>query len=184
MYDIDLSEVDTADRVVDFTKHDLIGEAKFEMSDMVCEPQGLLLQLHAPSDSNDDETSHNGHKKHKHGLGFVRLRAEEVADANATVSLVVSCTNLKNMDRFSKSDPFILFSAIYEDNTTQPVLKTEVVKNRLSPTFKPIESDIRTLCNGDPYRPLLIQVFDWDSSGSHDLIGETRTSIVDLSVSQ
>ncbi|CAN8032548.1 unnamed protein product, partial [Ixodes persulcatus] len=52
------------------------------------------------------------------------------------------------------------------------VHKTEVVKNNLSPTWRPCVIKSTTLCSGDPDRPLKVQCYDWDSDGSHDLIGE------------
>ncbi len=52
--------------------------------------------------------------------------------------------------------------------------------NNLNPSFKPIITTMQRLCNGDPYRPVLIECFDWDKDGSHELIGNCRTSLDDL----
>lgn len=61
-----------------------------------------------------------------------------------------------------------------------PVYKTEVVMNNLNPVWAPVVASLQQLSNGDPYRPLLIECFDWDSDGSHDLIGSVQTSVADL----
>ena len=60
------------------------------------------------------------------------------------------------------------------------MFKTEVVMNNLNPTFKPIVTSMQRLCNGDPFRPILIEAFDWDKDGSHDLIGSCTTTLDDL----
>ncbi len=83
-------------------------------------------------------------------------------------------------DSFGKSDPFIRFSRVSEDSSTIPVYKTEVVRDNLNPTWRPITSTMQRLCNGDPYRPLLLECFDWDKDGSHELIGTAQSSVDDL----
>jgi copine 1/2/3 len=37
-----------------------------------------------------------------------------------------------------------------------------------------------TLCGSDPTTPLVITAFDWDSDGSHDVIGSVTTSLKDM----
>ena len=36
------------------------------------------------------------------------------------------------------------------------------------------------LCNGDIYRPLRLEIFDWDSDGGHDIMGTVDCSVNDL----
>ena len=67
-----------------------------------------------------------------------------------------------------------------EDATALPVMKTEVIKGNLNPTWKSIQVTMQQLCNGDPYRPLLIECFDWNASGELKLIGQTQMSLDDL----
>ncbi len=67
-----------------------------------------------------------------------------------------------------------------EDGGALPVYKTEVVKNNLSPTWRTVVTTMQRLCNGDAYRPVLIECFDWDSDGSHELIGSVQTSLDDV----
>lgn len=33
------------------------------------------------------------------------------------------------------------------------------------------------LCNGDVYRPLMIEVWDYDDDGKHDFMGQVATSV-------
>ncbi len=83
-------------------------------------------------------------------------------------------------DSLGKSDPFLRFSRVNEDGSAIPVFKTEVVKDNLNPTWKPIITTMQRLCNGDPYRPVLLECLDWDKDGSHDLIGSATSSLDDL----
>ena len=83
-------------------------------------------------------------------------------------------------DTFGKSDPFLRFSRVNETGGFVPVFKTEVVMNNLNPTFKAAVLTMQRLCNGDPYRPLQVECFDWDKDGSHELIGACSTSLDDL----
>mmetsp|Transcript_31666 Transcript_31666/g.100958 ORF Transcript_31666/g.100958 Transcript_31666/m.100958 type:complete len:636 (-) Transcript_31666:63-1970(-) len=112
--------------------------------------------------------------------GAVAVYAEEVANQHSLARLTFAARGLENTDTFGKSDPFLRVDRLREDGSRQPVFKTEVVMNNLSPAWKPIELGMSQLCNGDPYRPLVLGVFDWDSDGSHDPIGEAQTSFNDL----
>ena len=67
-----------------------------------------------------------------------------------------------------------------EDGSTLAVYKTEVVRDNLNPTWKPVTTSLQRLSNGDPFRPLVLECFDWDKDGSHELIGRAQTSVDDL----
>ncbi|EEC13238.1 copine, putative, partial [Ixodes scapularis] len=88
------------------------------------------------------------------------------------VTMQWSAKKLDKKDFRGKSDPFLVFLKSNEDGSFTTVHKTEVVKNNLSPTWRPCVIKSTTLCSGDPDRPLKVQCYDWDSDGSHDLIGE------------
>jgi len=58
--------------------------------------------------------------------------------------------------------------------------KSEVIKNNLSPTWKPFQVKVRDLCNADYNRPLKIDIYDWDSNGKHDIIGTIKTNLQEI----
>jgi len=60
------------------------------------------------------------------------------------------------------------------------VHKTEWIKDNLNPTWRPFTIDINTLCHGNLDQPFLVEVWDWDDSGSHDLIGSNKTTLREL----
>jgi len=58
-----------------------------------------------------------------------------------------------------------------EDNKYTVVWKSEKIDNSLSPNWAPAKISMAALCNGDRYRPLRMEIFDWDSNGKHQTMG-------------
>jgi len=110
----------------------------------------------------------------------ITIRAEEVANVNANVRLRIRAENLDSMDFLGKSDPFLRFYRMNEDDSWVPCFKSEVIKNESNPTWNEIQVSIQQLANGDVYRPLLVECLDYDRSGTHQLIGSYQTSVQKL----
>lgn len=115
------------------------------------------------------------------------------------------CKNLKRMDGlFGKSDPFVVIRAAsaggfpspnffdssmprsspfrppHRDASAWSVMsKTEVIFNNLNPTWQPLELDIFEHCGGMD-SPLRVEVYDFDDTTSHDLIGSFETTLRQL----
>jgi len=87
---------------------------------------------------------------------------------------------LDKKDFFGKSDPYLEISRSTESGQYTVIHRTEVVKNNLNPQWRRFTIPVRTLCNGDYQRDLLCTVFDWDSDGSHELIGNFHTNLQNL----
>ncbi|KAF8008861.1 hypothetical protein BT93_K2494 [Corymbia citriodora subsp. variegata] len=75
-------------------------------------------------------------------------------------------------------DPFLVISKIVDSGIPIPVCKTEVIRNDLKPTWKPVFLNIQQVGSKDS--PLVIECFNFNSSGKHDLIGKLRKSLLDL----
>ncbi|KAK7881095.1 hypothetical protein WMY93_032305 [Mugilogobius chulae] len=121
------------------------------------------------------------------GKGSITICAEEVKD-NRAVSLELE-------DTFGKSDPFL---EILTRRRREWILayRTEVVKNNLNPVWKKFTVPLHTLCSGDlnkrsrsepaligPFKPsvsLMVDCSDYDSDGTHDLIGSFSCSVAEL----
>ena len=112
-------------------------------------------------------------KKH----GTITVSGEEVAESKFSVQFQLEGSHLDRMDFFSKSDPFLQFNRIRPDGTWQAIHKTEVIMNNHYPRWKTFSLSASVLCNGDVNRPLMIECFDWDSDGGHDLIGTCQTTL-------
>jgi len=120
-------------------------------------------------------------------------------------------SHLDRKDLLSKSDPFFMISAstnltkhfsligqTYSNMSTfrknrygtkagnrrgwTVIYKSEYVKNNQSPTWKPFIIDINKLTYGNLDNPILIEVYDYDSTTNHDLIGKCVTSVKQLQV--
>eukprot|EP00039_Didymoeca_costata_P030889 m.31966 g.31966 ORF g.31966 m.31966 type:complete len:532 (+) comp8364_c0_seq2:55-1650(+) len=148
-------------------QHDFIGECEATLGEVVGAGGGHfskpLLQ-----------------KEGKKKGGIINVEANEVKESNSSITLHFAGKHLDKKDFFGKSDPYLEIS--YENSVGgwSVVHKTEVIKKTLDPTWKPFTVPIMHLCNGDPGRKLKFAVFDWDSDGSHDLIGIDFTTINEL----
>eukprot|EP00112_Aurelia_sp_Birch-Aquarium-sp1_P009496 Seg2080.8 transcript_id=Seg2080.8/GoldUCD/mRNA.D3Y31 product=Copine-8 protein_id=Seg2080.8/GoldUCD/D3Y31 len=112
--------------------------------------------------------------------GSIIITAEEVSACKDVVTLQFCGRKLDKKDFFGKSDPFLTISRCNEDNSFSVVHRTEVKKTTLKPNWLPFKLPARTLCNGDYDRTLKFECFDWNSNGSHSLIGEFQTCLRDL----
>lgn len=71
-----------------------------------------------------------------------------------------------------------------DDGVWTNVHKTDVIKNTLNPDWQPFSIRVASLISGNPERELRIQVWDWDSNGSSDFIGEFVTSHTQMQTSK
>ncbi|KAL0488601.1 hypothetical protein AKO1_015697 [Acrasis kona] len=118
------------------------------------------------------------HPKHPNEKrGFITAISEQVTNVNAIVHFDARATHLDRKDIFGSSDPFLVISKSTESGIWQPVHKTEVHKNTLNVSFAPFQITLQHLCNGDNFRTLRIECFDWNKSGSAELIGAIETSL-------
>uniref|UniRef100_A0A8C8M410 Copine VII n=1 Tax=Oncorhynchus tshawytscha TaxID=74940 RepID=A0A8C8M410_ONCTS len=103
---------------------------------------------------------------------FSLVHAEEISGNNGYVELFFCAKKLDDKDLFSKSDPFLEIYRINDDGTEQLVHRTEVIKNNLNPVWEPFKVSLISLCSCDEDRKLKCLVWDSDSRGKHDFIGE------------
>uniref|UniRef100_A0A8C5HND8 Copine VII n=1 Tax=Gouania willdenowi TaxID=441366 RepID=A0A8C5HND8_GOUWI len=106
------------------------------------------------------------------GKSTITVHAEEISGNNGYVELSFRAKKLDDKDLFSKSDPFLEIYRINDDETEQLVHRTEVIKNNLNPVWEPFKVSLISLCSCDEDRKLKCLVWDYDSRGKHDFIGE------------
>eukprot|EP01061_Rhynchopus_euleeides_P045839 TRINITY_DN8433_c0_g1_i1.p1 TRINITY_DN8433_c0_g1~~TRINITY_DN8433_c0_g1_i1.p1 ORF type:complete len:535 (+),score=188.72 TRINITY_DN8433_c0_g1_i1:200-1804(+) len=86
----------------------------------------------------------------------------------------------KNMFGASGSDPFLVISRVV-NGSFLPVAKTEYWDNVTAvDQWKPLVIKLERLCRMDFNAPLLFEVFDWEKSGRHQIIGCTRTTLAEI----
>lgn len=113
--------------------------------------------------------------------GNIIVRAEEVSSCNDMVIMQIEGRKLDKKDFFGKSDPFLVFSRRNDDGSTTVVHRTEVIKKNLNPKWRSFNIRAKVLCNGDYDRSIVIECYDYDRDGSHDLIGASQTTLKELS---
>ncbi|KAF6984442.1 hypothetical protein CFC21_002454 [Triticum aestivum] len=165
IYDVDTKYHNTPLKTLNLAQQDFLGEAFCNLSEIVTKfNHSLTLNLRNGS----------GHALQ----GTVTVHAEETASSRMAVDMQFHCLNLDNKDTFSKSDPFLRVSRLSESAVAIPICKTEVIKNNLNPVWRPITLTSQQYSSKDD--PLLVECFDFDASGNHELIGSLQTTIAQL----
>jgi len=119
-------------------------------------------------------------KRMKGDKGTVFCKVQK-AEESGTLRLKLSGKKLKNTEGFfGKSDPF--FEIMKKDQGLRGsewnvVHRSTYIKNDLSPSWPIEDIDVGVLCGDDLDEILIFRVFDHESSGKHDLMGQFETSI-------
>ncbi|OIT40693.1 protein bonzai 3 [Nicotiana attenuata] len=167
VYDIDTKYHNLPVKDLKLKDQDFLGEGSCVLSEIVTKRnRSITLNLH----------NRDGHGLKN--LGKLTVLAEETVTSRTAVEMTLRCTNLENKDLFSKSDPFLRISRIVETGGSVPICKTEVVNDNLYPIWKPVCLTMQQFVNKD--NPLVIECFDFNSSGNHVLIGKLQKTVADL----
>ncbi|KAH1071582.1 hypothetical protein AAZX31_03G221700 [Glycine max] len=168
VYDVDTKYHSVPTTTLKLGDQDFLGMASCTLSEIVTKPS-RSLSLRLKNKSRHDVLRN---------LGEITVHAEETVASRSAVEMVLRCTHLDNKDFFSKSDPFLRISRMVETGGYVPICKTEVIDDNLNPKWKPLCLSVQKFGNKD--NPLLIECFDFNSSGNHVLIGKMQKSVADL----
>lgn len=143
----------------DESKHKLIGQGTFFLSNLMCaQSNSLTIPL----------TSTKGN---------IIVRGEAKHNTRDMLCVTFSALKLSNKEGwFSKSDPFLNIARINEDGTWTYIWKSTTIENSLNPMWNATKIPMSTLCNGDIDRPLKIDILDWEKNGKHNFMGTVQTS--------
>ncbi|KAK4273514.1 hypothetical protein QN277_021897 [Acacia crassicarpa] len=168
VYDIDTNYHNVPTKTLNLKDQDFLGMASCVLSEIVTkQSRSLTLRL-------QNKSGRDGRRN----LGTLTIHAEETFNSRTSVEISFRCSRLDNKDVFSKSDPFLRISKLVEGGGSIPICKTEVINNDLNPIWKPICLGFQQFGSKD--NPLLIECFDFNSSGDHVLIGKMQKSVADL----
>ncbi|KAK2365108.1 Protein BONZAI 3 [Trifolium repens] len=168
VYDIDTTYHGVPPKSLKLNDQEFLGEASCTLSEIVTKPsRSLTLKL-------QNTRGNSGQRNH----GAITIHAEETVAARTGVEIIFRCSHLDNKDKFSKSDPFLRISRMVESGGSVPICKTEVIDNNLNPKWKPVCLNFQQFGSKD--NPLVVECFDFNSSGNHVLIGKLQKSVADL----
>ncbi|XP_054924436.1 copine-8-like isoform X2 [Dermacentor andersoni] len=159
VYDVD-------SRSVNLQSHDFLGQVNCTLGEVIAY-QGTQVKLQMSGLPGN--------------CGAILLTVEEVLDCKRVIDMQWQGKKLDKKDWFGKSDPFLEFYRVSEDNSYTAVFRTEVVKRQLNPTWRPFTIQMQQLSGGDQDRTIRVACYDWDLGGGHDLIGEFHTNVRTLS---
>ncbi|KAK6125679.1 hypothetical protein DH2020_040571 [Rehmannia glutinosa] len=167
VYDIDSKYHNLPVKMLKLEDQDFLGEASCVVSEIVTKRNwSLTMNLH------------NRDGRGLKNLGTLSVHAEETVASRNAVEITFRCSALENKDLFSKSDPFLRISRTVENGGSVPICKTEVVNNNLNPAWKPVRLTMQQFLSKE--NPLVIECFDFNSSGNHQLMGKLQKSIAEL----
>ncbi|RHN78821.1 putative C2 domain, von Willebrand factor, type A, copine, protein BONZAI [Medicago truncatula] len=160
VYDIDTSYHGVPTKTLKLNDQEFLGEASCTLSEIVTkQSRSLTIRL-----------QNKGGNISQINQGAITIHAEETVAAKNAVDIIFRCSHLDNKDIFSKSDPFLRISRVVESGGTVPIFKTEVIDNNLNPKWRPLCLNFQQFGSKDT--PLLIECFDFNSSGNHVLKGQ------------
>mmetsp|Transcript_15009 Transcript_15009/g.56934 ORF Transcript_15009/g.56934 Transcript_15009/m.56934 type:complete len:523 (+) Transcript_15009:482-2050(+) len=112
--------------------------------------------------------------------GQLKIYAEEKVHSSEYLVFSLAGRKLANKDGlFGKSDPYFVVNRLSEDGAWVGVHKSEVIKNNLNPRWSTQKLSLGKV-GGDRYRPLRIEVWDYDKNGKHDYMGHCELSVHDI----
>ncbi|KAF8038952.1 hypothetical protein BT93_B1491 [Corymbia citriodora subsp. variegata] len=167
VYDVDTKFHNVPVKTLKLKDQEFLGEASCVLSEITKQSQSLTMSLH-------NKNLQVGLRD----LGTLTVRAEESVASRTAVEIIFRCSQLENKDMFSKSDPFLRISRVVESGGSLPICKTEVINNNLNPSWMPLCLSMQQL--GSKENPLVIECFDFDTSGNHALMGKLQKSVADL----
>ncbi|XP_017412106.1 protein BONZAI 1-like isoform X1 [Vigna angularis] len=172
VYDVDTQFHNASVKMLKLEEQEHLGEATCALSQVITKfDRSMTLDLHS-EDFTRSTQSRN--------CGKLLVHAEECVNSKTTVEMTLRCCDLEHRDLFSRSvcDPFLLISKVVEGGSHIPICKTEVIKNDLNPIWKPVFLNIQQI--GSKESPLIMECYNFNSNGKHDLMGKVQMSLMEL----
>jgi hypothetical protein len=112
--------------------------------------------------------------------GTIIVTGDDVSGPRTELTLQFAASKVDKKDLLGKSDPFLVLYRVTDANTLVPAAKTEVVKNTLDPTWRPLTVTSSVLYGSNPHAFVEIHCFDWNKSSPPELIGTVRMAAREL----
>ena len=158
------------------SSHELVGFLEISLATLLTRKDGeysTSLRLHGMS---DDWIKTLGDAS----LPKIHLEVREKDEIRRIVDFEIRAEDLDNKDFMGKSDPYLSIFSQSANGQKTLVYKSEVISDNLHPKWKPFKIEVNKLCNGDYNKRIRMEVYDYDSIGSHDFIGSFQTTLNQL----
>ena len=158
------------------SSHELVGFLEISLAALLTRKDGEFstsLRLHGMS---DDWIKTLGDAS----LPKIHLEVREKDEIRRIVDFEIRAEDLDNKDFMGKSDPYLSIFSQSANGQKTLVYKSEVISDNLHPKWKPFKIELNKLCNGDYNKRIRMEVYDYDSIGSHDFIGSFQTTLNQL----
>ncbi|XP_031405222.1 protein BONZAI 1-like isoform X2 [Punica granatum] len=171
VYDVDTPFHNVEVKMLKLDEQQFLGEATCALSQIVTKSsRSLTLDLVPGTEAADSVCSQS--------CGKLIVHAEECIGSKTTTEIIFRCSDFEHKTLFSRSDPFLVISKIVENGIPIPICKSEVIKNDPRLAWKSVFLNIQQVGSKDS--PLVIECFNFNSNGKHDLVGKVQKSLVDL----
>ena len=148
----------------DINSSDFIGEAQCTLGEIIGSKGQQLIRTIKP----------NPNAK---STGNIILRCEQVNENNDVIMLQITGKELEvHSGIFHSFKPFFYLSRVMESGGNQRVYMSEHLGGKAA-AWKMVEKSMKDLCNGDPTRPIIFELYDNHRSGNHDFIAATDFTI-------
>ena len=94
-------------------------------------------------------------------------------DGVDSIRVQLLASHLDKKDTIGSSDPYVVISQVKPDGSRVRVYQSPYLKNTLNPVWAPTNLYLPLLCNSDSDQPLVVEVWDYNKSEEHELIGAT-----------
>mmetsp|Transcript_26750 Transcript_26750/g.35145 ORF Transcript_26750/g.35145 Transcript_26750/m.35145 type:complete len:588 (+) Transcript_26750:60-1823(+) len=109
----------------------------------------------------------------------LQVKAEEVANQNALIELQLQLEEFTGEGIADEINLFLRLSRQIETGGAMPFFKSET-RSSTKAVWSQIDTTLQQIANGDMYRPVVFELFNWQRSGDHSLIGSCEASVDDL----
>ncbi|XP_015247143.1 PREDICTED: copine-4-like [Cyprinodon variegatus] len=114
------------------------------------------------------------------GKAIITVSAEELTGNDDYIELSFSARKLDDKVAASVSEIHLCLNVLIKDLSKSSLCLPQTVMNNLNPVWKTFKVSLNSLCSGDHERKLQCTVWDWDSNGKHDYIGEFEASFTEM----
>ncbi|TRY68359.1 hypothetical protein TCAL_04129 [Tigriopus californicus] len=157
--------IDSDNKARKITKHDNLGSLELPLAKIASAPERVHTETLTGTKAKN---------------GRITITCEEHSYNKDIAHIQLAAQKLAKKDTFGKSDPFVEIRKFVSEGNYALVYRTEMIKNNLNPTWAEFKLPVRDLLQGEQSCPVKLDVFDWDGSDKHELIGSVTLTLNEL----